>query len=90
MPSTTRTRIGSEVRNPRTAPKLSEREPRWVRSKIAAPYIGTTEGTLAKWRHEGRGPAYHVPPGIRAVLYDLSELDAFIQAGRVETHVGAQ
>lgn len=59
--------------------------PRWIRPKLAADFLGTTEGTLAKWRHEGRGPVYYVPPGIRSVLYDLSELDRFVEAGRVET-----
>jgi hypothetical protein len=90
MPSNTPARNGSAHPFPSMAHQTSAQVPRWVRGKLAAQYIGTTEGTLAKWRYEGRGPSYHVPPGIRAVLYDLSELDAFIEAGRVQITAGAQ
>jgi hypothetical protein len=90
MPSNIPTRTRSVHPAPLPAHQSSTHIPRWVRGKVAAPYLGTTEGTLAKWRHEGRGPAYHVPPGIRTVLYDLSELDVFIEAGRVETTGSAQ
>lgn len=39
-------------------------------------------GTLRQWRHLGRGPAY-VRLG-RHVRYRPEDLDAFIQANRVE------
>jgi hypothetical protein len=58
---------------------------KFVRPKEAAPFIGVTEGTLRQWRHKNRGPAYYIPPGVRTVLYDLSDLRAFVTAGRVET-----
>lgn len=38
--------------------------------------------TLRYWRAAGRGPAYH-KVGVR-VLYNLADLEAFVQAGRVE------
>jgi hypothetical protein len=62
---------------------------RFVRPKEAAPFIGVTEGTLRQWRHKSRGPAYYIPPGIRTVLYEVSELHAFVAAGRVDTAGGA-
>jgi hypothetical protein len=63
--------------------------PRWVRGKVAAPYIGTTEEVLARWRHLNKGPSYFVPPGIRSVLYDLNELDRWVASGHVQTSAGA-
>ncbi|UNK50555.1 helix-turn-helix domain-containing protein [Lysobacter sp. S4-A87] len=38
--------------------------------------------TLRYWRAAGRGPTYH-KVGVR-VLYNLTDLEAFVQAGRVE------
>ena len=45
------------------------------------------EQTLARWRHEGRGPAY-VKSGSR-VLYLGKDALAFLEAGRVETDPAA-
>jgi hypothetical protein len=60
-------------------------EPMFVRTKKAGPLIGFMEGTMIQWRHQGRGPAYFIPPGTRTVLYDVRELRRFVEAGRVQT-----
>ncbi|MCK1595576.1 helix-turn-helix domain-containing protein [Bradyrhizobium sp. 164] len=49
--------------------------------KSAAAYIGMTEGTMAKWRCAGTGPAY-IRIGGR-ILYKEADLDAFRDACRV-------
>ncbi|QJT11221.1 helix-turn-helix domain-containing protein [Oceanidesulfovibrio marinus] len=41
----------------------------------AAACLGSLPGTLAVWRCQGRGPAYH-KLGCR-VMYDIEELEAF-------------
>ena len=41
-----------------------------------------TEGTLTQWRHFGRGPAYSVVG--RRILYLGEDLNAFVDAGRVQ------
>ncbi len=62
----------------------------YVRSREAARLIGVAEGTLSQWRHHGkRGPAYFIPPGTRTVLYSVTEVRNWIEAGRVETTGGA-
>jgi hypothetical protein len=50
--------------------------------KQAARRLGTTEGTLAKWRCAGIGVAY-IKIGGR-VYYELSALDAFIDSCAVK------
>ena len=49
----------------------------------AAPYVGYTRDALRKWRREGRGPAYI--RFNRSVRYRVSDLDAWLDAHRVET-----
>jgi hypothetical protein len=49
----------------------------------AAHYLKFSKSSLEAWRLEGRGPAYHKPSG--RVKYRLSDLDAFMNASRVET-----
>lgn len=44
----------------------------------AALRLGVTARTLAKWRHEGRGPRY--VKLARAIFYRASDLDAFEEA----------
>jgi hypothetical protein len=39
--------------------------------------------TLRAWRHRGKGPAYIKPRGTGKVRYQIVDLDAFIEAGRV-------
>jgi Helix-turn-helix domain len=68
-----------------TQSQLSEKAPetrrRLVPPPAAAEYLGGIDvGTLAKWRHYGRGPA-HVRIGSR-IFYDQSDLDQYIDAHR--------
>lgn len=64
----TNTKIGSA--------KLSHEfiSPQEVADKIP----GVTTGTLAMWRHEGKGPAYRKLG--RIVFYAVDEVDAYIEA----------
>lgn len=57
--------------------------PVWLREPEAADVLGFAPGTLRQWRHHGRGPAFHKVG--RSVIYERSELHAFVSAGRVET-----
>lgn len=62
-----------------------EIEPRWLKPKLAAAYIGISYNHLSKLREKGRGPQYRKFG--RNVLYDVKDLDAFmlalpIQGGR--------
>ena len=50
-------------------------------AKKAAGYLGLKPGTLAAWRWRGIGPAY-IKIG-RRIRYELSALDAFLQAGKI-------
>lgn len=52
-----------------------------LRAKEAARYIGLSFSTLAKMRLRGDGPMYS-KAGPRVVIYDLSDLDAWLNAGR--------
>jgi hypothetical protein len=50
-----------------------------VLPEAAAPYVGTTVGTLRGWRSLGKGPVYY-KDGAGQVLYKKSDLDAFNEA----------
>jgi len=47
--------------------------------EVAAMLPGISKGTLAMWRHEGRGPRYRKLG--RIVLYALDEVEEWIEAG---------
>ncbi len=49
----------------------------------AAGILGVRVNTLAVWAHAGRGPAY-LKIG-RTVRYDVTDLERFMQQGRVRT-----
>lgn len=49
----------------------------------ASEYLGCSQMTLARMRHEGRGPRY-VKLGGR-VFYRKADLDAYVEAGVIET-----
>lgn len=49
----------------------------------AAAVLSTPRNTLRVWRTKGKGPAY-VRVGGRNVRYLRADIDAFIQAGRVD------
>jgi hypothetical protein len=56
---------------------------RFVRRPEAARFLGLAPRTLANWAcTPGRGPSFHRVG--RTVLYDMDELRAFVNAGRVE------
>ena len=63
---------------PSTAPTIPEPD--------AARYIGLSRAYLRQARQRGGGPAY-VRIG-RAVRYRVNDLDAFLEAHRVEPRVG--
>jgi excisionase family DNA binding protein len=49
----------------------------------AAPYLGIATSTLNRWRREGRAPA-HITLSWRKFLWPKRDLDAFLEARRVE------
>ncbi|MGR5166356.1 helix-turn-helix domain-containing protein [Vibrio astriarenae] len=51
--------------------------------KLAAEYLGVTEGTLAVWASTGRYSLPFIKVG-RKVFYTLADLDAFLES-RVQT-----
>ena len=53
-----------------------------LRPPEAAKYLGLAESTLAKLRMGRDGPAHHKLG--RAVVYDLDDLDAWLDAHRIE------
>lgn len=55
-----------------------EIEPRWLRARQAAAYVGISYDHLQKLREKGRGPQYRKFG--RTVLYDVKDLDAFMLA----------
>lgn len=52
-----------------------------LRAPAAAKYVGLSPSTLAKLRMRGDGPVYS-KAGARIVVYDLSDLDAWINSRR--------
>lgn len=79
MSNAPRTRNGSP--SSLTAP-ASDPTPVYLTRAEAASLLGLAVGTLQNWASAGRGPSFH-RVGSR-VLYDLSDLRAYVAAGRVE------
>ena len=52
---------------------------RFLGTKAAARYSGIPAGTLRAWRCQGIGPKFYKPRG--RALYDIADLDEFIQSG---------
>ena len=50
----------------------------------AAEYLNLKKQTLYNWRHERKGPDYTMIG--RLPMYELSELDKFIDSNRVKLH----
>lgn len=48
----------------------------------AAEYIGFSEGTLANWRSQKRGPPYYGPEG--KIFYLAHDLDKWLEDSRKE------
>lgn len=53
---------------------------RLLNTSEAAAYTGIPASTLRKYRYENRGPVYTKPAG--RALYDVQDLDAFLESGR--------
>ncbi len=47
--------------------------------KLAAKYLGISEGALRLWRSEGKGPR-HFKAGEKLVRYRRADLDSWIEA----------
>jgi predicted DNA-binding transcriptional regulator AlpA len=62
-------------------PNLEENQ--YLDTAQAAHYIGFSKSSLEAWRLEKRGPTFLKPSG--RVKYRKSDLDAFMDASRVET-----
>ncbi len=58
--------------------------PVYLRAADAAAFLGVAVGTLNNWRAANVGPAYSKVGGTR-VVYAVSDLEAFVAAGRVQT-----
>ena len=54
-------------------------ENRFLGTRAAAEYSGIPAGTLRSWRYQGVGPRFYKPRG--RALYDIADLDEFIQSG---------
>lgn len=57
---------------------------RRLRTKLAAPYIGSTESTMEKWRVAGIGPPF-IRLGPRIVVYETEDLDSYMAARRANS-----
>jgi excisionase family DNA binding protein len=52
---------------------------KWLTTKQVAEYLGVKDQTLRVWRHQGRGPLFHLIG--RLVRYHIDELDDFVRGG---------
>jgi hypothetical protein len=52
---------------------------KFLGTRAAAEYTGIPFNTLKQWRCEGKGPKFYKPRG--RALYDVRDLDEFIQSG---------
>ncbi len=55
-----------------------------LRAEAAAIYLGLSKSTLAKMRLRGDGPQY-AKLGQRVVVYDTSDLDAWVNARKLNS-----
>lgn len=55
----------------------------FLNTALAAHHLGYSTSSLEAWRCDGRGPKYYKMAG--RVKYRLSDLDAWMESGRVET-----
>jgi hypothetical protein len=60
--------------------------PEYLRRDEAARFVGLAPATMANMASAGRGPSFY-RVGSR-VLYEISELRRFVEAGRVEMAAG--
>lgn len=59
-------------------------------SREVADFLRTTEAQLARLRWVGTGPNYIRTPGGRTIRYRWVDVDAWLDAGRVQTDNGPQ
>ncbi|GGE32362.1 hypothetical protein GCM10007276_07010 [Agaricicola taiwanensis] len=59
---------------------LPEADEALIPSSRLPAYLGVAEQTLARWRHEGKGPAF-IKVG-RAVLYQTGQVREWLQANK--------
>ena len=59
-----------------------ERKKNLVMQGIAAPYVGLSEATLERDRWRG-GDIPYIRVGLRAIRYDLDQLDAYLESRTV-------
>jgi uncharacterized protein Usg len=50
----------------------------------ASAYLGVRPQLLAQWRHEDRGPAFHLLG--RLIRYARSDLDAWLKSVKIAPH----
>ena len=62
-----------------TVINIRNEQRRFLGTKAAAAYSGIPAGTLRSWRCQGIGPKFYKPRG--RALYDVADLDEFIQSG---------
>ena len=56
---------------------------RYLNTDEAAVYLGLSTAQLEKARTQGRGgPPYVKPPGVRRILYDVRQLEDWMQQGQ--------
>jgi len=55
-----------------------------INEKEAAPILGMTLSCLRNWRHLNKGPGYYKVG--RRVLYDVKELEEFLEYSKVKTN----
>lgn len=68
---------------PRILPQAGPK--RMLTTREATEFLGVAAQTLAKWRHQKRGPKYYKYPGdLGLVRYRLEDLQKFLDAGAVE------
>lgn len=58
-----------------------------LKTKAAAKHLNQRERTLETWRYQGRGPVFHVIG--RSIRYKLSDLNAYVNSGRVDPSAAA-
>jgi hypothetical protein len=59
-------------------------------SREVAKYLDTTEAQLTRLRYTNQGPVYIRTPGGRTIRYRWYDVDAWLDAGRVQTDNGGQ
>lgn len=62
-------------------------EKQYLKEREVSERYGFSMKTLQNWRHQGCGPVFHKIRGF-SVRYRVSDIEAFMQQGRVDTGRG--